>query len=163
LNLRPRHILSKAGAPSQGGQAGDIPDATLPPGSMILPGGHLTPALIRMLHENFGFSVKTLQKTVYRQIPFHKNAITLYRHVFFDAKCLKKSEQEWLLLIIHEQVHREEIGNSVLGALAWYAGYLVGFARAGFSYRKNVYEQRAYNFEEKAASGISRLLRTEAV
>ena len=128
-----------------------------PPSTLIANNGRLTPSLIKFLHEHFGFSRGSLEKTVYKRIPFHKNAITLFNRVYYDAKCLKKSETEWLLLIIHEQVHREEIGNNFTGAIGWYAGYLGGFIKSGFSYRKNPYEQRAYSFEARAAEMLKKI------
>ena len=128
-----------------------------PPKTLIDSKGKLTSGVIKLLHENFGFSIKSLERTVYKQISFHKNAITIFNHVYYDAKCFNKSEIEWLLLIIHEQVHREEIGNHFQRAISWYAGYLIGFMKAGFSYRKNPYEERAYSFEAKAAEILKKL------
>jgi hypothetical protein len=120
------------------------------PEKLIKPDGRLQPEVIDLLSVQFGFNKIILEKTVYKEIRFQKNAITLYKHVFFDRKCYSKSEQEWLLLIIHEQFHREEIGNNFLKALGWYAGYLVGYMKSGFSYRQNAYEIRAYDFEAAA-------------
>jgi len=126
----------------------------IPPSKFIDTKGRLTPELIAFLHEHLGYSIKTLEKTVYRQIRFHKNAITLYKNVFFDAKCFTKSEEQWLLLIVHEQFHREEIGNNIFRAMGWYLGYLWGFARSGFSYMKNPYEVRAYMAEREFGGRI---------
>jgi hypothetical protein len=128
-----------------------------PPPSLINSKGRLTPSVINLLQEHFGFSAKSIKRTVYRQIRFHKSAITWYNHVFYDAKCLQKNELEWLLLIIHEQVHRNEIGNSFFKATAWYVGYLAGFVKAGFSYRKNEYEIKAYDIEKSATELFGRM------
>jgi hypothetical protein len=127
-----------------------------PPENLIDARGRLTPELVTFLHENFGFSKPVLEATVYKQIRFHKSAITLYKWVFYDAKCLSKNELQWRLLIIHEQVHREEVTNNIFRAIAWYIGYLIGYMRAGFSYRKNAYEVRAYNFEAEAEKVLVR-------
>jgi hypothetical protein len=126
-------------------------DTNKPPVKLILASGRLTDELIKLLMEHFGFEAEALAKTVYKRIRFHKSAITMFNYVFYDTKCFKKSETEWLLLIIHEQVHRQEIGNNLLKAIGWYFGYLSGYIKSGFSYRKNPYEARAYDIEASAA------------
>ncbi len=125
-----------------------------PPVSLIDANGRLTAQTISFLSEHAGFDVNNLQQTRYRQIPFRRHAITLYKYVFFDEKCFKKSELEWLILIAHEQFHRNEIGNNFFGAIGWYSGYLFGFMKAGFSYMKNPYEVRAYAFEKEFGERI---------
>lgn len=113
--------------------------------------GRIQPKYQEILAREFGFGEKGLKQTKYRVGRFRFGAITLYRVILIDRSFLENySLKDWFGLIAHEQVHREDILCHPLGALGFYFSYLIGWAMAGFSYRKNEYEVKAYDMEAKA-------------
>jgi RHS repeat-associated protein len=121
----------------------------LEPETMIDKKGNLTNPMKALLWGAFGMSMSSMSKTTWKIAPFRFGAITLYRTVIVDDKQSKSmTDAEWGNTIVHEQTHREEVGDDLVSALIWYRDYLIGYAGAGFSYRNNPAEKRAYTAEE---------------
>lgn len=119
-----------------------------PPQWLIDAEGRLAPPVVALLHQALKYRVEPLRQTRWRpvrRVPRDMNAITIYRNVYYSEKRARDWRfADWFHLIVHEQFHREEIGDELPGALRWYAAYAAGWARAGFSYRENPFEARAY-------------------
>jgi len=115
------------------------------PKYMIDGKGHLTNPMKSLLHAAFGYSMSSLNKTTWKpsDIQFAE-AITLFRTVSYNRYLSSRTDGYWARLIAHEQKHRDEIGNDVVGALNWYTNYGIGYVGAGFSYERDPAEVRAY-------------------
>lgn len=121
------------------------------PEEIFKPNGHLTSGIQEILHLVFGFNKKALAKTIYYPGNFKFGAITLFHKIKFDKSFFTKySTEQWFILVVHEQVHREDIWNHPAKGLGFYTSYLWQWMKVGFNYRKNIYEQKAYGIEPKA-------------
>jgi len=104
-----------------------------------------------LLHQLFGFDEKGLAKTKYKAGNFKHGAITIFSRIKFDRSLYKKySIGDWFGLLVHEQVHREDIVCHPQGGMGFYFSYFLGWIQAGFSYRMNEYEVKAYDKEKIA-------------
>lgn len=103
------------------------------------------------MHELFEFDKKGLAKTSYKAGNFKHGAITIFSKIKFDYSFYETySIGDWFALLVHEQVHREDIICHPQGGLGFYLSYFIGWVEAGFSYRKNEYEVKAYSKENEA-------------
>ncbi len=114
------------------------------PKYMIDGKGLLTNPMKSLLHAAFGYSMSSMNKTTWKAADFPFGAITTYRTVKYDKSLSAAGDAEWGNLIAHEQKHRDEIGNDLVGAMNWYVNYGVGYVGAGFNYEGNPSEARAY-------------------
>ena len=115
------------------------------------PNGHIKENIQKLLHEQFGFDKEGLQQTKYYPGNFKHGAITIFKKIKFDYSFFDKyTLKDWFVLLVHEQVHREDIIYHPQGGLGFYLSYFIGWVKAGFSYRKNEYEEKAYAIEAKA-------------
>jgi hypothetical protein len=132
------------------------------PLSMIDAKGRLTPAMMALLNAAFDFSVQSLGRSVW--MPYNRNA--LVRVVAFFSKIkegstiaamvmgryvihnnsTKRSAEDWLALICHEESHRSEVG--LRGGLVFYLKYIVQSVK--YKYRDIPTEVTAYALQEKA-------------
>ena len=116
------------------------------PKYMIDGNGHLTNPMKALLSSAFGYDMKAMNKTTWKPSDIqYADAITIFRTVHYNRYLSSESDMYWAKLIVHEQQHRDEIGNGVVGAVNWYLNYGVGYIGAGFNYEKNPFETRAYN------------------
>jgi len=125
-----------------------------PPLYFIKSNGRLTSAVEYFLHKSFGFSISSLQNTVWKsaseeslswrektwckmtQLHGKMNASVMGRKVYY--KNTARTPLEWLCLITHEQVHRHDIETHKL----FYFSYILeGIYKP---YKKISWEQRAY-------------------
>lgn len=132
------------------------------PISMIDAKGKLTQPMVALLNAAFDFSVQSLRRSVW--IPYNSNA--LVRVVAFFSKIkegstiaamvmgryvihnnsTKRSAEDWLALICHEESHRSEV--DLRGGLVFYLKYIAQSLK--YKYRDIPTEVTAYALQEKA-------------
>jgi hypothetical protein len=121
---------------------------------MITEQGRLTKPMMTLMNASFGYNMKRMEKTKWKEVSFDFGAITLYKTVHYDHyynhdEFTNPSEwvSRWADLIVHEQKHRNEIGNFIGRAIGWYIGYGFDYLFARFNYNKINAEERAYGME----------------
>lgn len=121
------------------------------PKELFKQNGFLRDEVQEILHEVFGFDKIGLSQTRYIAGSFKFGAITYFKKIIFDTSFYTSMDlQKWFVLIVHEQVHREDIIQNPLKGVGFYISYFLHWLKAGFSYRGNKYEQKAYGIEAKA-------------
>jgi hypothetical protein len=132
------------------------------PLSMIDAKGRLTPAMVALLNGAFDFSVQSLRRSVW--MPYNSNALVgvvaffskikegstiaamvMGRYVIHNNST-KRSAEDWMALICHEESHRSEVG--LRGGLFFYLKYIAQSLK--YKYRDIPTEVTAYALQEKA-------------